>query len=438
MLLYQNSTRSILDLYLSNLRLEPDAEYELQLDVLGGGINLYLHGMFPGGGSHYIEESPVWKHCGIPFSTHGCSAEQLAENADWAISFVKKIGERISTASADTYIDNVCLVNTARPQTPLILGGDFERPRSDRIYDRHWRNRFFGMHGVRLGVDIATDPLDAGNHCLRLPKTLNAAICPEHLPLQVEQYGYLKGNETDVKTVNATDAPNHLLLLVKHGHLAVTTPTQCATADSGELLYFPAADRLSFSLDGGKNTAYYWLRVGGAYAAALLGACGLRGQARRPLADVAALTVYIDRMSRYEDTALTYLYAITGQLQLFFAELENQLLALPPIREADLLIREAAFRIAQSPETVPNNEQLAKQCHLSKNHFISRFKKQIGYTPQQYRLNELMNKAAVLLRDTELPVQEVAYSLGISDPFYFSRLFRQIHGVSPRDYRKHS
>lgn len=46
-----------------------------------------------------------------------------------------------------------------------------------------------------------------------------------------------------------------------------------------------------------------------------------------------------------------------------------------------------------------------------------------------------MNKAAELLKDDRLTVAEVGYQVGIDDPYYFSKSFKNFFGVSPTKYR---
>jgi AraC-like DNA-binding protein len=46
-----------------------------------------------------------------------------------------------------------------------------------------------------------------------------------------------------------------------------------------------------------------------------------------------------------------------------------------------------------------------------------------------------MAESRRLLADTDLPIQEVARRVGITDPGYFSGVFRRTHGTSPRSWR---
>jgi transcriptional regulator GlxA family with amidase domain len=80
-------------------------------------------------------------------------------------------------------------------------------------------------------------------------------------------------------------------------------------------------------------------------------------------------------------------------------------------------------------------ESLASRANLSKYHFSKRYKKLTGYSPIKHFLNMKMEYACRLLDSTDMSVQAVASAVGYDDPLYFSRLFRQTIGRSPRDYR---
>ncbi|MBN1591592.1 MAG: AraC family ligand binding domain-containing protein [Pirellulales bacterium] len=80
--------------------------------------------------------------------------------------------------------------------------------------------------------------------------------------------------------------------------------------------------------------------------------------------------------------------------------------------------------------------QFAQIAHLSTHHYCSLFKTRYGFSPIEYFNRLKMAKAQELLLNTTLQVRQVGRSLSFDDPYYFSRLFRKIVGVSPKEYRK--
>lgn len=81
-------------------------------------------------------------------------------------------------------------------------------------------------------------------------------------------------------------------------------------------------------------------------------------------------------------------------------------------------------------------QELSELIYRSPDYLIKHFKKETGMTPYQYLLKRKMTIAERLLRDTMLPVKEVAEHLGYEDAHYFSGLFKKEKGVSPRQFRK--
>jgi len=71
----------------------------------------------------------------------------------------------------------------------------------------------------------------------------------------------------------------------------------------------------------------------------------------------------------------------------------------------------------------------------SPDYLIKHFKAETGVTPYQYLLKRKMQIAERLLRDTAIPVGEIAEQLGYGDAHYFSGLFKKEKGVSPTQFR---
>ena len=81
---------------------------------------------------------------------------------------------------------------------------------------------------------------------------------------------------------------------------------------------------------------------------------------------------------------------------------------------------------------------LAAQVHLSPDHLRRVFRRLTGLSPLEY-INQLrIRRATELLATTVLSVTEVGMEVGIADPSYFTRLFRQHVGQSPSAYRRTS
>lgn len=81
-------------------------------------------------------------------------------------------------------------------------------------------------------------------------------------------------------------------------------------------------------------------------------------------------------------------------------------------------------------------EGLARQMHFHPNYFSAFFKKHYGVSPLKYVSGLRLQRAKQLLRDTSLPVAEVAARTGFHDLFHFSRRFKEQTGYSPSDFRK--
>ena len=87
------------------------------------------------------------------------------------------------------------------------------------------------------------------------------------------------------------------------------------------------------------------------------------------------------------------------------------------------------------PARLVGNGELAKSIFRSPDYCVKLFRREFGTTPYDYQIGSKMRMAKKLLRDTNLPIGQIARSVGYEDPRYFSGLFKKRMGVTPRDYR---
>jgi len=80
--------------------------------------------------------------------------------------------------------------------------------------------------------------------------------------------------------------------------------------------------------------------------------------------------------------------------------------------------------------------ELASFLNIERRRFSELFEKNVGMTPIQYLTEYRILKAKEYLRLGEHSVAEVAELVGYEDNFYFSRVFKKLVGISPKQYQK--
>jgi AraC-like DNA-binding protein len=81
-------------------------------------------------------------------------------------------------------------------------------------------------------------------------------------------------------------------------------------------------------------------------------------------------------------------------------------------------------------------EEVAVECHANKAYLCRLFRSYDHQSPYQYLLRLKMNHAAEWLQKTGALVKQAAHQVGFADPFHFSRVFRNVLGVSPSVFRR--
>lgn len=83
-----------------------------------------------------------------------------------------------------------------------------------------------------------------------------------------------------------------------------------------------------------------------------------------------------------------------------------------------------------------NLEKIAAVAAMNSQHFLRMFKQVYSITPHQYLIDIKLRRAATLLENTSMTINEVCQSIGLESPFSFSILFKKRFGTAPGRYRK--
>ena len=81
-------------------------------------------------------------------------------------------------------------------------------------------------------------------------------------------------------------------------------------------------------------------------------------------------------------------------------------------------------------------EDVAAYVGISRSHLFRSFQTYLGKSPKEYLSEYRIRQACHLLKETDLSVSAIAYSVGFENNLYFSKAFKKIKKISPSEYRK--
>jgi len=81
-------------------------------------------------------------------------------------------------------------------------------------------------------------------------------------------------------------------------------------------------------------------------------------------------------------------------------------------------------------------DEIAAEVGMNRSTFCSYFKRCKGMTFSQFVTQYRLNTACELLKHSQKQVSEICFAVGFNDVPHFNRVFKELKGVSPKDYRK--
>lgn len=99
-------------------------------------------------------------------------------------------------------------------------------------------------------------------------------------------------------------------------------------------------------------------------------------------------------------------------------------------------INHVSHLIESNITDVPTVEQLAREAGLNANKLQEGFKKLHGTTVNNYVQKTRLDAAYNFLTKTDLSISEIVTAIGLSSKSYFSKIFKEKHGIAPSEFRK--
>ncbi len=112
-------------------------------------------------------------------------------------------------------------------------------------------------------------------------------------------------------------------------------------------------------------------------------------------------------------------------------------------QQADLTGGLSGYRLRRVEEFVNENleedlslAEIAEAAGLSQFHFARAFRRTTGQTPQQYLMQQRIERAKELLAKDDLPIVEISLRTGFKNQSHFTTLFRKFTKLTPKTWRE--
>lgn len=99
-------------------------------------------------------------------------------------------------------------------------------------------------------------------------------------------------------------------------------------------------------------------------------------------------------------------------------------------------INEAVYFMKLNYDLGISAKDVAAKLNIDQSYFTRIFRNEFGVSPNKWLNDFRLKKACELLESSELPMGDIANSVGIFDSLYFSRMFKKNMGISPSAWRK--
>lgn len=243
--------------------------------------------------------------------------------------------------------------------------------------------------------------------------------------VSVISFGYSLRTNEDTITIRKNGRKDWSLFFVEKGRMIMK---ECDVLP-GQFFIYPPDTPQHYNVLAKDFTKYYYLHFTGTEIDEIFSENKIKSGIISPLENLSPLIH--DIASVYENkTPLNTLKAEYLIIKLFckLSELNDEF-ELPQIKRiTDMMKNDITEKY--------NPKKYADALCLSQSRFNHIFKEKTGISPKGYFINLKIAKACTLLEMTDLPIGEITKSVGYTDAFGFSKLFKQKCRLSPSDYRK--
>lgn len=231
---------------------------------------------------------------------------------------------------------------------------------------------------------------------------------------------------------------NYLMHHVFAGKGSLTIGNQQYPVETGDTFLIPPNTVAHYEADRDEPWEYYWVGFDGAEVKNLIDRTDFSREC--PVIQSGQNEVLKNLLMRlYGASGNSFHHQIrmVGYLYLVLSVLVE--MAHRPQIVTDISMtysKKAVDYIAANYEQHISITDIAAELGVSRSHLYRVFVKHMGESPKVYLERFRIQQACILLVQTALSVNEIAGSVGYDDQLHFSKVFRKLKGVSPKEYRR--
>ena len=283
-----------------------------------------------------------------------------------------------------------------------------------------------------------------GQKAIIIPKRILSAQCEKNeiiSPLYITDIGYYPKAKFHYRE-RPHGADQHILIYCTEGKGSINVNNTVYNIQANDFFIIPSRSPHHYAANENEPWTIYWVHFKGNISRTVVSLtleqlAGYKGFLNYNEDRIRLFNNMYDTLERgYKSDNLIYVNMSLWHYLTTFIFMDKHNIS----RESSgtHLIDKAIDFMSKRTEQVVNLDEFAKSINLSSSHFSSLFKKKTGFTPIEYFNHLKVQKACQYLLFSDLRIKEIAYKLGINDPYYFSRLFSKVMGLSPNEYRTRS
>ncbi len=277
-------------------------------------------------------------------------------------------------------------------------------------------------HGVRFHVPD-----------LILRRYRHNPLCQDLYPLRFGYYPHAGGHR-----MQRDQHDDYLLIYCSEGAGHLQARGESWRVGKGDLVILPKGLAHGYQADRHDPWTIFWIHFDGHLAQAFVDnlacdtACPMvhLGILPRLMADFEALLAV--RNTGFSDKVFIH---AAQQLRQLLSYLAVQMPAVKARRHPGIRLEAIHALMLQRLHGQLDLDEMAASVNLSRFYFAKKYKQLTGRSPIEQFIHLKMEQACYLLDMSERQIREIARQLGYDDPYYFSRLFRKVIGMSPREYQ---